>query len=271
MKKLLIAGVALTALIGTQAMAADMAAPVYKAPPPVAPVYSWTGFYIGVNAGWKGIEGAGMTSTPNDAATLGFNAACIAAGACPQNYGNASGSGFIGGGQVGYNWQVQSFLLGVETDFQGTSAKASITDTTAVAGFVPFVGTQSTKEKWLGTVRARVGVLATPTFLAYVTGGFAYAGIDRTWSGSFAAPAFSSWSGSDSSIATGGTVGAGAEWAAGNGWSVGVEYLYARLHDGNSFLTTNQVPACVADCTFRISSSNFNDNIVRAKLNFKFH
>jgi outer membrane immunogenic protein len=269
MKRLLIAGAALAALIGTPALAADMAAPVYKAPPPLAPVYSWTGFYIGVNAGWKGIEGAGMTSTPNDAATLGFNAACIAAGACPQNYGNASGSGFIGGGQVGYNWQIQNFVVGVETDFQGTSAKATTTTTTAI--FAPFIGTQSTKENWLGTVRGRVGVLATPTFLAYVTGGFAYAGVNRNWSGNFTAPFFSFWSGSDRTTATGGTAGGGVEWAAGNGWSVGVEYLYARLHDGNSFLTTNQVPACVANCTFRISSSDFNDNIVRAKLNFKFH
>ena len=111
MRKLLLATTALAALVVTPALAADMAAPVYKAPPPPAPVWSWTGFYIGVNAGWKGINSAGMTSAPNDAATVGFNTACIAAGACPQNYGNASGNGFIGGGQVGYNWQIQNYVV----------------------------------------------------------------------------------------------------------------------------------------------------------------
>ncbi len=54
MKKLLIAGAALAALIGTPALAADMAAPVYKAPPPLAPMFSWTGFYVGVNGGSAG-------------------------------------------------------------------------------------------------------------------------------------------------------------------------------------------------------------------------
>ena len=82
MKKLLIAGAALAALIGTPALAADMAAPVYKAPPPVAPAWSWTGFYIGLNGG--GVWGKDhLTSSPADAGTAAFWAPCSVAGACP--------------------------------------------------------------------------------------------------------------------------------------------------------------------------------------------
>jgi outer membrane immunogenic protein len=274
MNRLLIAGVALTALIGTPALAADMAAPVYKAPPPPpAPVYSWTGFYIGLNAGWKGINGAGMTSAPNDAATVGFNTACITAGACPQNYGNANGNGFIGGGQIGYDWQIQNYVLGLETDFQGTTAKASITDAVTAPGFLPFVGTQSTRENYLGTVRARLGVLATPSLLAYVTGGYAYSSITRNWTGGF--PTFvSAWGGSATNIVSGWTVGTGLEWAVGNGFSLGAEYLYVRLDGGNSFVTAPQDAGCapggVASCQFNITGSSLNDNILRVKLNYKF-
>jgi outer membrane immunogenic protein len=274
MRKLLVAAAALAALVGSPALAADMAAPVYKAPIPPAPVWSWTGFYIGVNAGWKGINSAGMTSAPNDAATAGFNGACITAGACPQNYGNASGNGFIGGGQIGYNWQIQNYLVGLETDFDGTTARATRDIAVTVPPFFPFVGSQSTRENYLGTVRGRLGILATPSLLAYVTGGYAYSSVNRSWSGSF--PAFgSAWSGSNTSVVSGWTVGTGLEWAVGNGFLLGAEYLYVRLDGGNSFLTTAQNAGCtpggVPSCTFNITPSSFNDNIVRARLSYKFN
>lgn len=274
MRKLLLATTALAALVVTPALAADMAAPVYKAPPPPAPVWSWTGFYIGVNAGWKGINSAGMTSAPNDAATVGFNTACIAAGACPQNYGNASGNGFIGGGQVGYNWQIQNYVVGLETDFDGTSARATRNISVTAPGFFPFDGSQSTRENYLGTVRGRVGVLATPSLLAYVTGGYAYSSLNRSWAGSF--PGFgSAWSGSATNIVSGWTAGGGLEWAVGNGFLLGAEYLYVRLDGGNSFLTTAQNAGCtpggVPSCTFNITPSSLNDNVVRARLSYKFN
>jgi outer membrane immunogenic protein len=274
MRKLLVVSAALAALVGSPALAADMAAPVYKAPPPPAPVWSWTGFYIGVNAGWKGINSAGMASAPNDAATAGFNAGCIAAGACPQNYGNASGNGFIGGGQVGYNWQFQNYLVGLETDFDGTTARATRNIGVTAPGFFPFVGSQSTRENYLGTVRGRVGVLATPSLLAYVTGGYAYSSVNRSWAGSF--PGFgSAWAGSATNIVSGWTAGAGLEWAVGNGFLLGAEYLYVRLDGGNSFLTTTQNAGCapggVPSCTFNITPSSFNDNVVRARLSYKFN
>jgi outer membrane immunogenic protein len=273
MKKFLLTTVALGAL-AVPAMAADMApAPIYKAPVPVPVYYNWTGWYVGANLGWKGVS-SNMTGVPADAPSQAFNAACIAAGACPGNFGSNTGNGIIGGGQIGYNWQIANYVLGLETDFQGTSAKASTTIGTNAPGFVPFSGTDQTSEKWLGTFRGRAGYLFTPMFLGYVTGGFAYSGIDRTWSASFAAPATSAWSGTESTTLTGWTIGGGVEWALGNGFTLGAEYLYVKLSGNDSFLTTNQSGACASGggplCTFRVSGADVTDNIVRAKLNYKF-
>jgi outer membrane immunogenic protein len=275
LQSLLIGISAVAVAFATTAGAADMNTPLKAPLAPAAPAWSWTGFYVGLNAGWNGINGAGMTSAPNDPATVAFNTGCITANACPQNYGSADGNGFIGGGQIGYNWQVQNWVVGLETDFQGTTTKASVTDSlpNGVSGFDPFLGTQSTRENYLGTVRGRFGVLATPTVLLYATGGYAYASVTRNWFGSF--PTFvSAWGGSSTDVLSGWTVGTGLEWALGNGFTLAAEYLYVRLNGGNGFVTAPQdagcVPGGVPSCQFRITGSDLNNNIVRAKLNYKF-
>jgi len=252
-------------MIGAPAFAADLA---LKAPPPApAPVWSWTGFYIGGNVGWIGINDASMSSTPNDAATTAAATTCIAVGSCLQNYGTTRGSGVIGGGQIGYNWQVQNYVVGLETDFQGTSARAS----TAVANTIlaPFVGTESTRENYLGTVRGRLGVLATPSLLAYVTDGYAYASLNRNWTGGYAS-LLETWGGSSTSTVSGWTGGGGLEWAVGHGFTLGAEYLYVRLNGGNNFVTAATGTGCTGICQFAITGSSFNDNIVRVKLNYIF-
>jgi outer membrane immunogenic protein len=275
MKRISLGVVGISALLAaaplSRATAADMAV---KAPPPPAPVYSWTGFYFGGNAGWQGIAGAGMSSAPNDAVTAGALGLgpCIAANSCPQNYGSASGSGFIGGVQAGYNWQLQNYLVGLEADFQGVTARASTTTANGgVGGFLPFTGAESTREDWLGTVRGRAGVFVTPSLLGYATGGYAYADVNRSWSASFIPPVAGTWAGSTTNVLSGWTAGGGVEWALSNSFTLGVEYLYVRL-DGDSFLTTVQGGACAAGavpvCTVRVNG-NFNDNIVRFKLNYK--
>jgi outer membrane immunogenic protein len=273
MKKLLLGTFALAALMAGPATAADLArpAPVYIPPPPVVvAVFSWTGFYIGGNLGWIGFSGGDLTSAPADPATAAFFGPCIAVGGCPQDYGSAKASGFLGGGQIGYNWQRENFLVGLETDFQGSSANASNTIAATSVAFAPFTGSQSTKENWLGTVRGRLGVIPTPTLLAYVTGGFAYSSLSRNLSGGFPSLA-QTFSGSDKSTRTGWTVGTGLEWAMGNGFILGFEYLYVRIK-GGSFLAGGLGAGCTAatPCNFNITSSDLTDNIVRVKLNYKF-
>jgi outer membrane immunogenic protein len=110
---------ALTAATSIAAAAADI--PTRKeAPPPVfvPPPFTWTGFYIGLNAG--GVIGSGSRTT----SLFVPAAASWIATYYPSGLGS-SPSGFIGGGQAGYNWQTGAFVLGVETDFDGTTMSRS--------------------------------------------------------------------------------------------------------------------------------------------------
>jgi outer membrane immunogenic protein len=148
-------GVAAAALLfaaGLGAHAAD-SAPAYKArPAAVTAPFSWTGFYLGGNAG----------------------------------YGWANGGlrGVLGGGQLGYNWQTGNFVLGIETDFQTSGQRASNSVTTLGATFA-----ETDKVTWFGTTRARAGFAQGP-WLFYGTGGIAYGQvkIDGTATGTVVGP-----------------------------------------------------------------------------------
>src|SRR5690349_19624719 len=123
MKKLACA-IAVAGLIGTPAFAADM--PV-KAPPmaPAAPVFNWTGWYAGVNAGAsfgnvKTDFNVGEIEYVQVVAGNVFVFDAPGSGVSDRSYP----SGFIGGGQIGYNWQVSPiWVVGLEADFQGALEK----------------------------------------------------------------------------------------------------------------------------------------------------
>jgi len=268
MTKLLI-GASLLALIGTPILAADM--PV-KAPPS-ASAYSWEGLYVGGNVGWLGIEGASLAGTPADSDTLALLGPCSAAGACPTSFGSANANSVTGGGQFGFNWQIRNWVAGLEADAQASSANASSTVNVNVAGFGPYSATQSIKETGFGTVRGRVGMLVTPTFLAYVTGGLAWASTNQSLTAGFSTLS-QTYSGSAGPGVYGGTVGAGLEWAFGDKWSVAGEYLYARLGATSLALQTAPLgggcsPGGVPSCQLNVSQSEFSNNVVRLKINYK--
>jgi outer membrane immunogenic protein len=175
------------------AVGADLpvkATPIVKAP--VAP-YSWTGWYIGGNAGYGVGQGSGAYAPPLGALET-FNA--------------APGGGF-GGGQLGYNYQLFGrWVIGAETDIQGSG----------ISGGPSLAGIIDSKLNWFGTTRARAGLASGPV-LTYVTGGVAYGGIDT----SVAVPGASVTS---STTRTGWTWGTGVEAALGGNWTAKAEYLY---------------------------------------------
>jgi outer membrane immunogenic protein len=269
MKKLFI-GAVLAALVGNPVLAADM---LVKAP--AAPTYSWGGFYVGGNVGWLGIEGVSLSGTPADSATANFFRPCSAAGACPTSIGSTQGSSVSGGGQFGFNWQVQSWVFGLEADAQAARATASSSANVNVAAFGPYFASQSIKETGLGTVRARAGLLVTPNVLAYVTGGFAWVQTSQSVTAGF--PLLSETAnGGATNTAVGGTVGAGLEWALGNRWSVAGEYLYARLGANSlSFQTAPLGAGCnpggTPSCQLNISESSFTNNTLRLKINYRIN
>jgi outer membrane immunogenic protein len=234
------------------ASAADLPvkAPVYKAPV-MAPMYNWTGFYIGLNAGysWGRQDNSLVTTT---GVTLLSNSDHL--------------NGFIGGGQIGYNWQVNQWVFGLEADFQGSGQKGDGTfldpGTTINAVLVVPASSIAYTDKldWFGTVRGRIGYAmgATGNWLPYVTGGWAYGHgeISGTTTSGGVATSFSR-----SQDYSGWTVGGGVEWAFLNNWSAKVEYLYIDFGDG---------PTVPVSATRDIVSGKMTDNILRAGLNYKF-
>ncbi len=117
MKRFAIAGFAL-GLMATAAAAADMPVPYAKAPPP--PEFSWTGLYVGGNAGWLQLEENGYPFCLDPTGAMQGPGCSIV-----QGGQMGSSHGFFGGGQVGYNWQAGKLVLGIEADMQGVNLKAS--------------------------------------------------------------------------------------------------------------------------------------------------
>src|SRR5688572_16226972 len=148
MKKFLLATAAAVA-IAAPAQAADL--PVKAPPAAVVVVSTWSGFYVGGNVGAHWLRNGGFSSVPADAATTAFWAACTAAVTCPGTLGRGSGFGVIGGGQIGFNWQVSNVVFGVEADIQGSSVRADSRLFQANTGtaFVDYTLTGRTEVNWL--------------------------------------------------------------------------------------------------------------------------
>jgi outer membrane immunogenic protein len=264
MKKLLVAGAALAALIGTPALAADMAAPVYKAPPPpAAPPCVWCGWYVGLNVGgaW---DSTSASFGPSNPATAIF----FAANEFPTSL-STNPKGVIGGGQIGYNWQASpNFVLGLEADIQGSGYKGTATATPVPTGGVPFTTSVEEHSHWLGTVRARAGFVASSNLLIYGTGGLAYGQTEVSFNtfppGIACGPGFTCANGSSSSTRAGWTAGGGFEWMIAPHWSVKAEYLYADLG-------TQSVTAISTAPAFGFTASTrFRENIARGGVNWHF-
>ena len=101
---------------------------------PVAPIFSWTGFYIGANAGYGWGNGSGNMITTG----------------LPDTF-STSGNAFVGGGQMGFNYQFGGgFVLGAEADFQGSFGSGTLTDGNGLIN-------ATVKDPWFGTIRGRIG------------------------------------------------------------------------------------------------------------------
>jgi outer membrane immunogenic protein len=191
--------------------------------------------------------------------------------------GNLNPNGFIGGGQVGYNYQFEKYwVVGLEADFQYADLRDSSTAITSPppAGFVTGITTVRQNVSWLGTVRPRVGRLITDRLLLYGTGGLAYAGVDK--SAMIGYPSGGNlingvigqqYYGSSSGTMTGWTCGGGLEWAFSNKFSLKAEYLYYNLGSETISIVPDFAgsPPAVGLARFHTTGQ-----IVRTGLNYRF-
>lgn len=209
MKKFLLGTVGVIALGMAPAMAADLAArPYTKAPPMIAPVYDWSGFYIGGNGGW-GTSHNCWTNT----AVVGVATVPAASEGCHDSTGGTAG------GQMGYRWQSAGWVFGLEAqgnwaDFSGSNVGAfsGLTDRTRIDAFGLFTG--------------QVGY-AWNNALFYVKGGGAVT--DNRYDGFLAGTKVDT----ANDARWGGTVGAGLEFGFAPNWSAAVEYDHLFMGTNN--------------------------------------
>ena len=200
MNKALLVGFAIAAFAAgvLPAAAADVdTRPVYKAPTITPSYYNWSGFYVGGHVGGAWADKNWTQTFP---------------GAFTGNASSFSADGFIGGGQIGYNWQTGALVFGIEADASKSGQSGSGAQT--VPGW-----TSSTDINWIGTVTGRVGY-AWDRVMVYGKGGFAWA--DEDHSQSLGGVLVSSTNASH----TGWTLGLGLEYAITNNWSAKIEYNY---------------------------------------------
>jgi outer membrane immunogenic protein len=262
-----LAGALLGALLlsaGSAASAADLpsrkTAPVTYLPP----AFSWTGFYVGANAGYA-FQAEGDATTVGTTGFLGLVPAGIAPGRL-----KVGGDGFIGGAQVGYNWQLNQFVLGVEADIQGLDNKRQST-------FIgnPVLGTQlattaSSELSYLGTVRARIGFVPLERWLVYATAGLAYGEVKSSAGVSGVQAPVLNWAGNRSDVQVGYTVGGGVEYALANNWTVKAEYLYYDLGKETIRTIPNAAAAATVPGVAYDARVETKGQIVRAGINYKF-
>lgn len=259
MRKIAIAAAACAVLAGAPAFAADL--PEAIAETVAVPSFSWTGAYVGVNAGYGFAGGGALRAGPGTANAV----AAFASGSSPSRF-SLDPNGFLGGLQVGYNYQFDNspFVIGVEADIQYSDIDDRITRRTSVVGFADNISRASTDMDWFGTVRARVGFTPVDRALVYVTGGLAYGDVDVRYSTAY--PALGQLlRGKSSGTEVGWTVGGGLEYAVTDNWTVKGEYLYYDLGTVK-FSTRNPVGIAAA----ARARADLDGHIVRIGLNYKF-
>lgn len=238
MKQVLLGSLGLAAM-AVPALAADL--PVKAPPPPVIPIFNWSGFYIGGNAGW------GRSDDCWDAVTA---AGALLVDACHDH------SGGVIGGQIGYRWQLpnNNFVVGLEAQGDWANLRSShislfdptVTFGSKVDGLGLFTGQFGFSwDRWLWYVKAGAAVTDNNFFINSTVTGLGLASVSST-----------RW---------GGTLGTGFEYAFAPNWSVGFEYDHLFMGGANT--TFIAVDPLLTGAATRI---NQDVDIATVRFNYRF-
>lgn len=206
--------------------------------------YDWSGFYAGINAGMLGDNTDVSTGANGSAAWTDSG----------DDRTSDSTIGFTGGGILGYSWQVDQIVLGIETDlnYGGLSGTGSTSFSDPSA---PYRSTDVDYDSsWYGTLRGRMGY-AADNLLIYGTAGLAYGGFDTKSYLDGERDASSDW------VGIGWTAGAGVEYGI-DKWSLGLEYLYVDLGSQSYSIT---------DADYKLKNEvDYQFSVARATLKYRF-
>jgi outer membrane immunogenic protein len=227
--------------------AADIASPVYVPPPPAPALYNWTGVYVGVHAGgaWSKQDWFYPCTTTN-----------LLLPPCNLPQGGHSGTSWLAGGQVGFNYQVERWVWGIEAEFSATRLKGNHVDVAFPAN------THHSRTDFIGTVAPRVG-LTWDRALLYVKGGAAW--VNNDFSLLITPPSVTAYT--PNAARWGWMAGLGIEYAFAQNWSAKVEYNYLDFGTEHIlYIGNGALPGAVP----------FDENIrqriqvVKVGLNYKF-
>jgi len=262
MKKVIVAA-AFAALSAASFSGPAFAADLPVKAPPLAPAYSWTGWYIGAHVGYGWTDGD-VSVGFSDPGGLGNVAATVAAGALPVTF-SPDRDGILGGVQLGYNWHVSpNWVFGIEADISATDWSGSQRRSTAIAPFFPLTTFATQDTDWLGTLRGRLGY-ANNNWLFYGTAGLAVGHTSYSYGQSnIAGGGPVNFTGTDSSTDAGWVAGLGVEYGWSN-WSARLEYLHFDLGNHSFVTILNSAPTT----TFTPNFENSGD-IVRFGINYRF-
>jgi outer membrane immunogenic protein len=245
-------------------MAADLPVKAPPAPAPAAiPVPIWTGFYVGLNAGYAW----GQNST-TCTFVAGIDSPCEGVG-----FPDLKSRGGLFGAEVGANWQFQNWVLGAAVDWSALDLHASTIFPSVDVGKNGTSDQLTSRYDWLGTARGRIGY-AVGQSLFYGTGGLAIGRVKDTYSNEFNGSNAGYFA--TASNRTGWTAGAGWEYRITQNWGVKLEYLHVDLGsatlDISSAVTGTPLSGVVSGNPPGTSVLHFNNafDLVRAGVNFKW-
>lgn len=241
-----------TSLLGGIAAAADLRAPVrgpvYSPPPPVS-YATWTGCYLGISGGGAWGKATSYGNGTNNGFPNGTPVGAL------KNETDLSGG--LVGGTIGCNYQVGGFVFGIEADDSWTNKKGA--SNLLAPAFNPNFR-EEIDEKWLATLRGRLGYAFGPALL-YATGGGAWAGVS-IHEFSTLAPAVAT--ATEEKTLSGWVLGGGLEWAFAPSWSAKAEYLHVDLGKNNTYFATTASGCCTSQNT------QVRNDIFRVGINYRF-
>jgi opacity protein-like surface antigen len=269
-RALTVAAISVSVLMVGAATAADMAVKARPIPAPL-PVFSWSGCYVGGNAGYSRAE-VRSDGTPN-AIFAGLTPAGTAEVLTSASAAKVTPDGVTAGLGIGCNYQKGIFVIGAEGDinYSDLGAQQIRGPFADAAPLARYTWEERFHSNWFATARARAGVVVAERSLLYVTGGAAFA--EFNWLKALDFPAFTGFryqaSGSDSKF--GWVVGAGWEYAFNNNWSAKVEYLHMDFGSSSGVTPTPPAPAAGPGAGAAWSvSNNFHEDVVRLGINYRF-